>query len=229
MSLIPKIIVRVCRMYKLECVRNAFISIISISAMILTQIVIAADVTGDKFGPFDYTNPERRGILLDVERAHYNSDVENLVKGITGSVWADTDYIIRIFPNHHRALYSMARLYRLQGKPIGTLPEKTIDYYFKRAIEHYPLDGMVYMIYGIHYQKINNHKKAESLYLKALEIQEDNIEAHYNLGLLYIELKKYSESRKHAVDAYNKGYPLQGLKNKLKKLGKWKRPVDAGK
>jgi tetratricopeptide (TPR) repeat protein len=117
----------------------------------------------------------------------------------------------------------MSKLFRLRGKPIDAPSDRTMVYYFERAISHYPHDDVVYMIYGIHNHKINNFDKAKSLYLKTIEINPENIEAHYNLGLLYFELKEYSKARKHAMSAYDKGFPLQGLKNKLKSRGYWEK------
>jgi len=36
-----------------------------------------------------------------------------------------------------------------------------------------------------------------------------------------VELKEYDLALKHALRAYELGYPLMGLKNKLKRLGVW--------
>ena len=45
---------------------------------------------------------------------------------------------------------------------------------------------------------------------------------HYNVGLLYFELKDYEKSMANARIAYEQGFNLPGLKNKLTKAGKWK-------
>jgi tetratricopeptide (TPR) repeat protein len=58
-------------------------------------------------------------------------------------------------------------------------------------------------------------KKAATEYQKTIELKPDLAEAHYNLGLLYVDLGDYAKARKEADIAYAAGYPLQGLKNKL--------------
>jgi TPR repeat protein len=49
----------------------------------------------------------------------------------------------------------------------------------------------------------------------------DNATAHYNLGLLYFDKKNYSKAKVHAEKAYALNFPLPGLRNRLKKVGKW--------
>ena len=58
-------------------------------------------------------------------------------------------------------------------------------------------------------------------WLRALQIDHDAVEAHYNLGLLYFNQKNFSKSVEHARLAYDLGYPLPGLKSKLMKKGHW--------
>ena len=49
----------------------------------------------------------------------------------------------------------------------------------------------------------------------------------YNLGLMYVKKKEYEKASAHAQKAYALGFPLPGLKNKLKAAGKWKEPPPA--
>ncbi len=46
-------------------------------------------------------------------------------------------------------------------------------------------------------------------------------EIHYFLGLTLVDLKRYEEAVEHARKAYALGYPLQGLRKKLKAAGHW--------
>ncbi len=62
---------------------------------------------------------------------------------------------------------------------------------------------------------------AESAWLFALQIDDKSMEAHYNLGLTYLSLERFSESLEHARIAYSLGYPLPGLKEKLASAGYW--------
>ncbi len=57
---------------------------------------------------------------------------------------------------------------------------------------------------------------------KAEELAKDNPQLHYNVGLLYFELKEYDKSMANAKIAYEQGFNLPGLKDKLTRAGKWK-------
>ena len=172
-------------------------------------------------GPYDYTNAKlRKERLPIVETYHFTPEVENLIRGETDiHILHDIDYTLRAFPNHHRALYTLAK-YRLskewrQGKYLSA------DCYFDRALRFKPDDPLVYVVYGIYLAKLGKKEKAAKEYKNALKLSPDSSEVHYNLGLLYLDMKKIDLALSHAVKAYDLGYPLQGLKNKLKKLKKW--------
>lgn len=185
------------------------------------------------FGPWDYTNPahttqvpgELECALCVVERLHFNSDIENLIRGIS-SAYAidDLDYTLRAFPNHHRALNSMAKYYLINGtnKKHGRY---TIECWFERALRFKSDDAIVYTIYGIYLAKKGDTEDALTKYQNALKLRPNMIEAHYNLGLLYVQLKDYKRANEHAVKAYKAGYPLPGLRDKLKRLGAWDESV----
>ena len=177
------------------------------------------------YGPFDYSLAEnRRDKLPVVEEHHFNSDVETLKSGMTGTVWSDLNYTLGSFPNHHRALSSMARLFRRDKLPSGSKsPGDTIEYYFEKAINLYPQDPYIYIVRGIHYFKLNKIKDALTQFKKAEEFNGESAEFAYNIGLAYLRLGDNKNALKYAQKAYKFGYPLPGLRNKLKKLGVWKK------
>ena len=49
----------------------------------------------------------------------------------------------------------------------------------------------------------------------------DDPNLNYNLGLAYFDAGQYDRALDYAKKAYALGFPLDGLKNKLKKAGKW--------
>jgi tetratricopeptide (TPR) repeat protein len=55
-------------------------------------------------------------------------------------------------------------------------------------------------------------------------VGQDSVELQYNLGLINIELGALDEAVENAKRVYAKDYPLPGLRNKLKKLGRWPPP-----
>jgi tetratricopeptide (TPR) repeat protein len=172
------------------------------------------------YGPYDYSDAaQRRDKLPIVERFHFNADVEGLVRGITSeNVLGDLDYTLRTFPNHHRALNAVARYELRGGKPGEYL---TAECYFDRALRFRPRDGMVHLIYGIYLHRKGQLPAAQERYEYAIAVLPDNAEAHYNLGLLFVDTKAYDKARKHALEAYRLGYPLEGLKRKLARVGAW--------
>ena len=181
------------------------------------------------YGPFDYTNPIHfKDKLPVVEQYHFNSNVESLLKGMTSSTpLGDLEYVVRAFPNHHRALNALARYwlkFETHGKmPPGANREKSADYWFNRAISFVPQDGVVKLLYAIYNHGLKKNTKALELY-KAAETQippNQSAELHYNLGLLYVDLKEYELARDRAEKAYAMGHPLPGLRNKLLRLGIW--------
>lgn len=179
------------------------------------------------YGPYDYTNPVHvRDKLPIVEQYHFNADVEGLIRGMsTAEALGDLEYTINAFPNHHRALNALARYwhkYEIKGEhPKGRSSEKTPEFYFNRAIKFAPHDGTVKLIYAIHQHGLKRYQRALELYLAAESqiLPGQAAELHYNLGLLYVDMKKYDQARQRAELAYGLGHPLPGLKNKLLKVG----------
>jgi tetratricopeptide (TPR) repeat protein len=71
---------------------------------------------------------------------------------------------------------------------------------------------------------LGEHRADEAL--KVLLKYEDNKESDYPdaehfLAQTYFDLKKYAEAKTHAERAYALGYPVFGLRDKLKQIGKW--------
>ena len=53
---------------------------------------------------------------------------------------------------------------------------------------------------------------------------KDDANIHYNLGLALIEVGRVDDALMHAQLAYKAGFPLPGLREKLKRMGKWREP-----
>jgi len=182
------------------------------------------DHTGG-FGPFDYTDPAQRAQNLHiVESHHFTPQVENLVQGATGTLGGDLDYTIRAFPNHHRALDALSKLtvrLKMQRPPGVTC---SIDGYFERAIRFKADDGMLRMIYGLHFYRWKKIDKAKEQFDMAGKLSPNDANVAYNLGLIYADLHEWDKASAFAQTAYGAGFELPGLKNKLVKAGKWKEP-----
>ncbi len=176
------------------------------------------------FGPFDYTNARHRAENLKlVEDAHFDAGVAALrghakhPRNLPG----DIDYTLRAFPNHHRALHTMARYYLTREDYGRPALRYTAECYFDRAMTLNSKDGMVRMIYGIYLYKLGKMEESTQRFREALERSPNSAELHYNFGLVLAEQKNFADAKKHAEIAYEMGHPMPGLRNKLKRAGVW--------
>ncbi|MDX2465030.1 MAG: tetratricopeptide repeat protein [Porticoccus sp.] len=175
------------------------------------------------FGPYDYLLRHQLPKELHiVEKHHFAPSVEQLIQGqTTTSPMGDISYTLTAWPNHHRALYSAIR-FRVNTLNSKVKPKYTeAECFLQRAIHYSPEDGTAYMLYGILLHQTKHKNLALKNYRKALELQPQNAQAKYNLALLLVDLKKYAEAKKYALELYTKGYPLPGLKDNLKSVGQW--------
>jgi tetratricopeptide (TPR) repeat protein len=170
---------------------------------------------------YDYTNPEDKKMLATVEAFHFTSDVENLRAGATGTIGADLNYTLLMFPNHHRALAAMGTLAHREKilKPKGA--QFSIECFFDRAIRFKPNDAMVRMVYATYLLQAAQTDRATEQYRVAVDLQPEDPTINYNLGLLYMKKKDYAQAKTYAKKAYDLGFPLPGLKNQLIQAGKW--------
>ena len=186
------------------------------------------------YGPFDYTNYDHYTTKLElVESAHFTREVEALIEGKSSFLLGDLDYTLRHFPNHHRALASVSKYeFQVEGAAEKLENHIAIDCYFENAMIFKPTDGVVRLIYGtyLHRKGMVERRKelldlAQMQYNYALQLMPESAETHYNLGLFYYDINKMSLAVMHGNKAYQLGFPLQGLKDKLKKKGVWDKTV----
>jgi tetratricopeptide (TPR) repeat protein len=177
--------------------------------------------------PIDYNDPAESERHTIVERYHFSREVESLTRGLTAeSPVGDLAYVLRQIPNHYRALAAMSTFqlkngYRPDYEPNGIY---TADCYFRRALTFTSDDPVLHFVYGIHLHRAGDLEMALAEYEIAEKLGPPNAELHYNMGLLYVDLKRYDAAREHAQKAYELGYPLGGLKARLHRLGEW--PAD---
>ena len=202
-------------------VHRRHLLVIALAALFLGQSALGQNVAGcgslqNPFGPFDYRDPDSRGQPLQlVESAHFTPEVEALVRGKSGYVVGDLDYTLRAFPNHHRALNSIAR-YALAGNKFWINPDvRSADCYFRRAIAFRADDGVVRMLYANYLAKRGEFDQAQRQYEEALRLEPLNAEVNYNFGLFWIGRGEISKAKDRAAVAYAGGYPLLGLKKRI--------------
>lgn len=184
-----------------------------------TGLPVSCGTLETHYGPFDYNRDKDR--LPIVEKHHFTGPIESLSLKEPA---ADIAYTLHAFPNHPRALLSLIRL----GERDGTDQPKRLDMsivcYMLRAEVFAPGDATVWMISGIYSLKQRNAKLAVEKLEKAEQLGSGDPNVDYNLGLAYFELGKREKALDYAHRAMAKGFPLPGLRNKLKRVGAWRDP-----
>jgi len=182
----------------------------------------------NSYGPYDYRS-EWKEKQVDIETYHLPPEVVNLVRGKTSAyIGADLDYALRAFPNHPVALMAMARLGEKEktAKPVGA--RYNVECYFLRAIRFRNDDENVRVLFASYLSKAGKRTEALNQLNEAAQLGSDNANTIYNMGLIYYDLKEYDKSLSYAQQAYRLGFPLPGLRDKLKRAGKWKEPAMEG-
>lgn len=170
-------------------------------------------------GPNDYYDSSKRvqEVVRSVNALHLDKAISNYNNNKIHLACMELEFTLRWFPNHPRGLQFAAELFSKHACPGG----KNADDYFNAALDYRPNDGIIHALYGIYLHKTGSLNKALKQYESALTLIPDAADLHYNMGLLFIEMKNYDDALKHAQKAYEIGHPLPGLKNKLVKLKVW--------
>ena len=166
---------------------------------------------------YDYFDPGRRGasLLDNVEKGHLVPGRRHLAEGNFRQAHDNLDFVLRWYPNHPQALDLYSKLAMKRGQPQSALP------YFDYALRFSGKDISTAILYGIHRFRMGDYSKAVARFRQALALNPQSAEAHYNLGLTHLQLKEFGKARRHAHKAYELGYPLPGLRDKLRAQGQW--------
>jgi len=100
-------------------------------------------------------------------------------------------------------------------------PKCMLDDYFQRAVAINPEAPKTYVIIGIYLHDVKQYAKAIESYQRALQLNPNEINAHYNLALTYLKTDQFDLANAHAQRAYALGASLPGLRNMLEKAGHW--------
>jgi len=172
------------------------------------------------FRTLDATD-EGRGDLRVFEQFHLSKAQKNLAEGRPQYAVKDLDFVLRRVPNHERALRLLLELSKVEKARSGT---RTLGCYFVWARDFVTNDVTVLSYGGYYFWKSNKTELAIEWWDAALAIDPDAPEVNYNLGLAYFSMHEYSKARTHAWSAYEAGYPLSGLRQKLRDAGEWREP-----
>jgi len=176
-------------------------------------------LNGMHYGPYDYRTEKGRLRIVDV--AHFTPAVESLIRGSTGVLGKDLDYVLKASPNHHRAIASIVkwsrRLNRIQ------LPDMDYDVgcYFDRAIRFAPNDFIVRSMFaefaGRRGDKVTARRQLEYV----LDQAADNPLSLHNAGLVAAEVSLDDLALSAAHKALALGFVNSPLEQRLRQSGKW--------
>lgn len=187
---------------------------------------VSAETCGpiaNAYGPFDYRTQKEP--LVRVEQHHFTLQVEQLIRGQEGSIGGDLDYTLRASPNHHRALVAMMRFGdRLKADKVQGA-NYLVECYFERALRFRPDDTSARLIYATFLIAKNRKDEALSHVGEVVRRAGDNPFAHYNAGLVYIEMKEYDLALERAHVAAGMGMTRPQLRTQLEAAGRWREPA----
>jgi tetratricopeptide (TPR) repeat protein len=174
----------------------------------------------------DYISDRR--LLKTVEDYHFTPQVESLVKGQSSAeIGADLNYTLRSFPNHHRALLALMRLSERERTPQVRGAEFSVECYFDRALRFRPDDTVARMLYATYLLKQKRPDEARAQLARTAQDAKEAPMTHFNLGLLYLEMKDHQAALEHAHKAQALGLKRPELVDKLKQAGHWREPAPA--
>lgn len=211
------------------------------AAMVLAPVPAFAEDCGPvplpgAAGPYDYVDSKYSWNLNDINQNHWVPAQRELADKRVQYALMQLNYLLIRVPNHYAGLFELGRIEQLYpgavfdpsqtgNKEVLFFPP-TPECYFDRAFRYRPNDPTLRMLFGLYYHKSQGFQQALTQYLKAESMDPESSEIHYNLGLVYFDLKDYDASVQHAEKAYKLGYPLAGLRKKLMAAGKW--PAKSG-
>lgn len=160
--------------------------------------------------------------ISQIEGHHFDADTESLIRGITGSIGADIDFLVRYSPNHHRGLAALVRLALKEKTPKPSGVSIPVECFLLRALEFKPSDPEVQKIYATYLARLGRDDEALATFEQAEKLAPDDPVVAYNIGLLLTEKRDFERARMYAKKAYAGGLQFPGLRDKLAKQGQWR-------
>ena len=174
--------------------------------------------------PKDYRTAKPDYITV-VETYHFTPLVEQLIKPMFVHLGSDISYTLHALPNHPRALVSLMKLARKEGKDIPAGTVYSVDCYFRRALRFAPDDPLPRMLYAQYLGQAKRRDEALRQLDAVVAQAGDRPLTHYNLGLLYVEFGEFDKALVQAHRSLELGFDRPQLKDKLVAAGRWREPA----
>ena len=200
---------------------SVFVCLLGVHAEAISQYNPCGSLK-NHYGPYDYrtSGPVQREL---VESNHFTHKVESLRGGNTSiTAGGDLTYTLQVYPNHHRALMAMMKLTVRERTDRPRDSAWSMACWFDRAERFRPDDQLVKVLHGIYLTRKGEKGDAVKKLDEAMAQGVPSPNTDYNMGLAYADLGQYEKALVSAHRAYAAGFPLAGLRNKLKRAGKWR-------
>ncbi len=185
----------------------------AIACIVARAAISAVDVNRAN----DYYANKGSNAVNVVELYHMSPCEKQLGERAYARAMAECGFILKIFPNHPTALLLTAQICEEWKSPTCML-----DDVFGTAIAINPKAPGTYVVEGIHLHRTGRYEQAIQKFQKALELDANEMNAHYDIALTYLETKQFDLANTHAQRAYALGATLPGLRERLTKAGYWK-------
>ena len=173
-------------------------------------------------GPFDYRSGT--SYLKGMESVHFTDKVERLIAGSTGSLGQDIEYMLRAYPNHHRALLAMMGLAKRSKSPVAAHMKLPAECYFERALRFKKDDTTARMLFATYLTEVKRTDDAVKQLDLAAEIGKENPFTQYNVGMVFSDMARWDRALAQAHIAMAQGFSRPELKRRLVAAGKWVEP-----
>ena len=203
--------------------RQVFLSRVgaTLLSMAIVQLLSAPASFAQK-GDLDYYAPRRTQVEIElfnnVQSHHLPLGRDRTASGDYEAALKEFGFILYYYPNHTPALAGLSELCLKWKSPKCDV---VADNIYSKAIARNPEAAQSYVVYAMHLHRKNKLDDAVKSYKRAVELAPNSVNAHYNLGLAYTDLKQYDQANLHAQKSYSLGVTLPGLRTRLEKVGKW--------
>jgi tetratricopeptide (TPR) repeat protein len=172
-------------------------------------------------GNLDFYAPrsaQHKQTLSNVEQFHMAPARVHIGNKQYASALADLEFVLNYFSNHPQALVSLSDLCQAWKSPQC---DRAAERRFQSAIERNPEVAQSHVVQALYLHRNGKVEEAVRSYKRAIELAPDSLNAHYNIGLAYFDLKQYDLANLHAQKSYALGVTLTALRTRLEKVGKW--------
>jgi tetratricopeptide (TPR) repeat protein len=187
-----------------------------LAVAVLAMVAGSASAQPDPNKPHDYYAFQRSSLVTNVEQFHLGPCQQRLRERDYARSVGECNFILKIFPNHPRALVLTTEACNSWKSPLCRLDEV-----FQNAVSINPQAPETFVIQGMYQHRSQQYGKAIRSYEYALQLDPNLLNAHYNLALTYLETKQFDLANEHAQRAYALGATLPGLRKMLESSGHW--------